>query len=180
MALLFTPPFDAGPQHPGYIKGYPPGLRENGDQYSHAAMWAILAHCSLGQGDAAGALFSLVNPINHALTAAGQFLTFDPCFPAHWPQVAATLRYGATRLNVTILNHGQIWHGVASVLLVGRQLPVVDRRLILPPPEAGRPERATADHPAGWVTPARVCPGSCSPWAGAGSGRAVTGLPTVY
>ena len=68
LALLFTPPFDSTPHDPGYIKGYPPGLRENGGQYSHAAMWAILAQCRLGNGDAAGALFALVNPVNHALT----------------------------------------------------------------------------------------------------------------
>ncbi|WP_376870864.1 GH36-type glycosyl hydrolase domain-containing protein [Albirhodobacter sp. R86504] len=68
VALLFTPPFDQTSRDPGYIKGYPPGLRENGGQYSHAAMWAILAQCKLGNGDAAGALFALVNPINHALT----------------------------------------------------------------------------------------------------------------
>ena len=70
LALLFTPPFDRSMPDPGYIKGYPPGLRENGGQYSHAAMWAILAHTGLGNGDAAGALFALVNPINHARTAA--------------------------------------------------------------------------------------------------------------
>jgi cyclic beta-1,2-glucan synthetase len=70
LALLFTPPFDASAQDPGYIKSYPPGLRENGGQYSHAAMWAILAHAKLGDGDAAGALFALLNPINHARTAA--------------------------------------------------------------------------------------------------------------
>ena len=68
LALLFTPPFDGTPLDPGYIKGYPPGLRENGGQYSHAAMWAILAHARLGNGDRAQALFSLLNPINHALT----------------------------------------------------------------------------------------------------------------
>lgn len=68
LALLFTPPFDATLQDPGYIKGYPAGLRENGGQYSHAAMWAILAQCRQGDGDAAGALFALLNPINHALT----------------------------------------------------------------------------------------------------------------
>ena len=57
LALLFTPPFDSTPLDPGYIKGYPPGLRENGGQYSHAAMWAILAHARLGDGDQAqGAL----------------------------------------------------------------------------------------------------------------------------
>ncbi len=70
LALLFTPPFDETPHDPGYIKGYPPGLRENGGQYSHAAMWAILAHARLGDGDAAGGLFAMLNPINHALTPA--------------------------------------------------------------------------------------------------------------
>ncbi|MCR4266445.1 GH36-type glycosyl hydrolase domain-containing protein [Nitratireductor sp. ZSWI3] len=68
MALLFTPPFDKTPRDPGYIKGYPPGLRENGGQYSHAAMWAILAFAKSGAGDKAHDLFSLLNPINHALT----------------------------------------------------------------------------------------------------------------
>ncbi len=68
LALLFTPPFDRTPKDPGYIKGYPPGLRENGGQYSHAAMWAILAKARLGDGDGAHALFALINPINHALT----------------------------------------------------------------------------------------------------------------
>ncbi len=68
IALLFTPPFNATPLDPGYIKGYPPGLRENGGQYSHAAMWAVMAHARRGDGDAAGALFALLNPINHALT----------------------------------------------------------------------------------------------------------------
>ncbi len=69
LALLFTPPFDRSSPDPGYIKGYPPGLRENGGQYSHAAMWAVLAQTGLGNGDAAGALFALLNPINHAITA---------------------------------------------------------------------------------------------------------------
>ncbi|MDK9696272.1 MAG: glycosyl transferase [Siculibacillus sp.] len=68
LALLFTPPFDATTRDPGYIRGYPPGLRENGGQYSHAAMWAILAHAARGDGDHAHRLFALVNPIAHALT----------------------------------------------------------------------------------------------------------------
>jgi len=72
IALLFTPPFDNavpgfGP-NPGYIAGYPPGLRENGGQYSHAAMWAILALAKLYDGDGAARLFAILNPINHALT----------------------------------------------------------------------------------------------------------------
>jgi cyclic beta-1,2-glucan synthetase len=70
LALLFTPPFDVTPRDPGYIKGYPPGLRENGGQYSHAAMWAILAFAELGDGDSAVSLFALLNPINHARTPA--------------------------------------------------------------------------------------------------------------
>lgn len=68
LALLFTPPFDRATVDPGYIKGYPPGLRENGGQYSHAAMWTILAQTGLGNGTAAGQLFAMLNPINHALT----------------------------------------------------------------------------------------------------------------
>ena len=70
LALLFTPPFHRTAQDPGYIKGYPPGLRENGGQYSHAAMWAVLAYAQLGQGDKAAGLFGLLNPINHTRTAA--------------------------------------------------------------------------------------------------------------
>jgi cyclic beta-1,2-glucan synthetase len=68
LALLFTPPFDNTMRDPGYIKGYPPGLRENGGQYSHAAMWAILAFAKSGAGDKAHDLFALLNPINHAIT----------------------------------------------------------------------------------------------------------------
>ena len=68
LALLFTPPFDKTPHDPGYIKGYPPGLRENGGQYSHAAMWAVLAFAKQGAGDKAADLFALLNPINHART----------------------------------------------------------------------------------------------------------------
>ncbi len=68
LALLFTPPFDKTEKEPGYIKGYPAGLRENGGQYSHAAMWAMLAFAKLGDGDAACRMFKLLNPINHSLT----------------------------------------------------------------------------------------------------------------
>lgn len=68
LALLFWPPFDKTPRDPGYIIAYPPGLRENGGQYSHAAMWAILAFTKLGSGDKAFDLFALLNPINHART----------------------------------------------------------------------------------------------------------------
>jgi len=66
LLLLFTPPFDETRRDPGYIKGYPPGIRENGGQYTHAALWAVWAFAELGQGDRAGALFRLLNPITHS------------------------------------------------------------------------------------------------------------------
>jgi cyclic beta-1,2-glucan synthetase len=68
LALLFTPPFDRSAHDPGYIMGYPPGLRENGGQYTHAALWSVMAFAALGEGDQATALFWMLNPINHART----------------------------------------------------------------------------------------------------------------
>jgi cyclic beta-1,2-glucan synthetase len=66
LALLFAPPFDHTLLDPGYIKGYPPGIRENGGQYTHGAIWSTLAFAMLGEGDKAAELFSMLNPINHA------------------------------------------------------------------------------------------------------------------
>jgi cyclic beta-1,2-glucan synthetase len=69
--LLLAPPFDHALPDPGYIKGYPPGLRENGGQYTHGAAWSVIAFAMLGEGDKAAELFALLNPINHANTRAG-------------------------------------------------------------------------------------------------------------
>ena len=69
--LLLTPPFDKALPNPGYIKGYPPGIRENGGQYTHGAVWSVIAFAMLGDGDKAAELFSLINPIKHAATRAG-------------------------------------------------------------------------------------------------------------
>ena len=66
---LFDPPFDKGVLQPGYIKGYVPGIRENGGQYTHAATWVALATALDGRGDRAMALWNLINPIYHATTA---------------------------------------------------------------------------------------------------------------
>jgi cyclic beta-1,2-glucan synthetase len=74
LLLLFTPPFsdlDSTNVDPGYIKGYLPGVRENGGQYTHAAIWSILAFIALGDGDKAYELFTLVNPIRHSNTRVG-------------------------------------------------------------------------------------------------------------
>ena len=70
LALLFAPPFDRTSHDPGYVKGYPRGVRENGGQYSHAAAWSVMAFAALGQGDKAAELFAMLNPINHAQTRA--------------------------------------------------------------------------------------------------------------
>lgn len=71
LVILFTPPFDKGSLNPGYIKGYVPGVRENGGQYTHAAIWTMIAYSMLGDGERAGELFALLNPINHSSTRAG-------------------------------------------------------------------------------------------------------------
>jgi len=68
LVLLLTPPFDRMAHDPGYIKGYLPGVRENGGQYTHAALWAVIALARLGRGDAAMELFHMINPINHTRT----------------------------------------------------------------------------------------------------------------
>jgi cyclic beta-1,2-glucan synthetase len=68
LVLLLTPPFDRMDHDPGYIKGYLPGIRENGGQYTHAALWTVIALARLGLGDDAMELFHMINPINHSRT----------------------------------------------------------------------------------------------------------------
>jgi cyclic beta-1,2-glucan synthetase len=71
LILLLTPPFDHTSHDPGYIKGYLPGIRENGGQYSHAAAWTLIAFAALSDGDKAGELFRMMNPINRTNSRAG-------------------------------------------------------------------------------------------------------------
>jgi cyclic beta-1,2-glucan synthetase len=68
LVLLFTPPFNTSRLDPGYIKGYVPGIRENGGQYTHSASWLIQALTMLGDGNRAAQIFDLINPVNHATT----------------------------------------------------------------------------------------------------------------
>ncbi len=70
LVLLFTPPFDQTEEDPGYIKGYAPGIRENGGQYTHAAVWTGWAFARLGDGERAGQIFDLLNPIWQSDTQA--------------------------------------------------------------------------------------------------------------
>jgi cyclic beta-1,2-glucan synthetase len=71
LVLLFTPAFDGTRLDPGYIKGYPPGIRENGGQYTHGAIWSVIAWASLGDGDRAAELFAILDPIRRAGTPSG-------------------------------------------------------------------------------------------------------------
>lgn len=63
---LFTPAFENWEINPGYIKAYPEGIRENGGQYTHGAIWMIIANCMLGFGDKANELLKIINPIEHS------------------------------------------------------------------------------------------------------------------
>jgi len=71
LVLLLTPPFDGTRLDPGYVKGYLPGIRENGGQYTHAAIWSVIAWASLGDGDRAAELFAILNPIHRTSTGSG-------------------------------------------------------------------------------------------------------------
>ena len=162
---LLDPPFDVKGPNPGYIKGYVPGVRENGGQYSHAAIWSLMAFAALQDHDKVWELFSMIQPLNHARDpesvgiykvepyvmaadvyaneshkgrggwtwytgSAGwmyQFiigsllgielqedkLLFKPCFPADWPSVSITYKYGKSTYHITIFQHAQ---GEDSVL----------------------------------------------------------------
>ena len=68
MVLLFSPPFEKSPVDPGYVKGYPPGVRENGGQYTHAALWVAMAFARRGEGDKAVEVLRMLNPVEHTRT----------------------------------------------------------------------------------------------------------------
>jgi len=154
---LLDPPFDKNGPNPGYIKGYVPGVRENGGQYSHAAIWSLMAFAELGDREKVWELFCMIQPMNHAMDAdsvntykvepyvmaadvyaneshkgrggwtwytgsAGwmyQFiissllgmelqkdkLIFKPCFPAEWPSVSITYKYGRSTYHITVFQH---------------------------------------------------------------------------
>ena len=69
LVQLLDPPFDKSELNPGYVKGYVPGVRENGGQYTHAAIWAAMAFAALGDSRRAWELLPMINPINHAISS---------------------------------------------------------------------------------------------------------------
>ena len=70
LVQLLDPPFNTSTPSPGYIQGYVPGVRENGGQYTHAAVWAAMAFAALGDAKRAWELFALLNPLNHTADVA--------------------------------------------------------------------------------------------------------------
>jgi len=70
LVQLFDPPFDHSALEPGYIKGYIPGVRENGGQYTHGAIWAAMAYATMGETERAWELFGMLNPVHHGATSA--------------------------------------------------------------------------------------------------------------
>jgi len=151
---LLDPPFNSKELNPGYIKGYVPGVRENGGQYTHAAIWTLMAFAKLGQREKLRELLELIHPINHTndeesikvykvepyvmaadvyanpshkgmggwtwytgsagwmyqfildsligLDRQSDSLTFRPCFPASWPSIRLTYRYGRSEYRITV------------------------------------------------------------------------------
>jgi cyclic beta-1,2-glucan synthetase len=74
LVQLLDPPFDKGVLNPGYIRGYVPGVRENGGQYTHAAIWTAMAFAKMGDGDKAWELLRMINPVQHGATPQGSAL----------------------------------------------------------------------------------------------------------
>jgi cellobiose phosphorylase len=71
LVQLLDPPFDKSDLNPGYIKGYVPGVRENGGQYTHGAIWAAMAFAQLGDNQRAWEILTIINPVNHGKSAQG-------------------------------------------------------------------------------------------------------------
>ncbi|WP_280349101.1 glucoamylase family protein [Pseudomonas sp. BN414] len=78
LILLLTPPFDRSLPDPGYIKGYVPGVRENGGQYTHAAVWASMAFAEMGDAARAWELLDMINPVSHGLADAIEIYKVEP------------------------------------------------------------------------------------------------------
>jgi cellobiose phosphorylase len=74
LVQLLDPPFDTSPVDPGYIRGYVPGVRENGGQYTHAAIWAAMAFAALGENARAWELLGMINPLRHGASPGGTAL----------------------------------------------------------------------------------------------------------
>jgi cyclic beta-1,2-glucan synthetase len=158
LVQLLEPPFDKSHLNPGYIKGYVPGVRENGGQYTHGAIWAAMAFAQLGDDQRAWELLGMINPVNHGHTGRGGWtwytgsaawmyrlivesllgltletnkLSFTPCLPAGWDGFTVHYRFGETVYHIKVRQRGA---GEATavvldgVVIEGKEIPLVDNR----------------------------------------------------
>ncbi len=153
--LVLTPPFDHTPHDLVCIKGYPPGLRENGGQYTHAATWAVPATAALGDGDRVADVYSMPPHVGRSgwswypgsagwpqragvdgiLRIRASALHSDPCTPRNWPGFEATIVWRSARYRVVVGNTGKVYRGVGSIRLDGvdvavTPVPLLDDRSI--------------------------------------------------
>ncbi len=112
LVQLFTPPFENPVQDPGYIKGYPPGIRENGGQYTHAAIWSAWAFALLG--------FRL----------RGSTLSLDPAIPRGWPQFEISFRYRSSTYDILVENPLGVSGGILALKRDRKMLPPERRTAI--------------------------------------------------
>ena len=146
---LLDPPFDQSAQEPGYIKAYPPGIRENGGQYTHAAVWMVMALARLGSGDEAAELFHMLNPVNHTRTADGPASLQDRAVCRGRRRVRAGAARGSRRVELV--------HGLGGL--------DVSRRPRKPAraPAARRHVQRQPVHPVVLARASKLCGGSSAP-----------------
>ncbi|WP_448578285.1 GH36-type glycosyl hydrolase domain-containing protein [Thermaurantiacus sp.] len=177
LVRLLAPPFGAGRRDPGYIAAYPPGIRENGGQYSHAAAWFGMALARLGHGDGAKAVFDRINPIRRSA---------DPAAAARYrtePYVCAADIGGAPphegRGGWTWYTGAAGWtFRLALEAILGLRL--IDGRLAVAPvlPADWREATVVVRRGAGAIR-VLVRGGGCGPWQVTSQGREVT-MPVAF
>ena len=100
LIILFTPPFDKSKLDPGYVKGYVPGVRENGGQYTHAALWTVIAFALLGEGDRAGELFASAESYQSLFDARGFAQIQSRTLRRAWRRLRRAAAHRSRRLDV--------------------------------------------------------------------------------
>ena len=123
---------------PGYIQGYVPGVRENGGQYTHAALWTVLAFATLGDGDRAEELFRLINPINHVVDRGDSTLPRRALYVVAADVYSNPTHAGPGRLDVVHGSAGWMYRvGIESILGLTLDRGVLARRPVHPARVAG-------------------------------------------
>jgi cyclic beta-1,2-glucan synthetase len=137
LITLLDPPFNSSTPNPGYIQDYVPGIRENGGQYTHAAVWAVMAFVELGETELAWQLFNMINPINHGRTHAGMTIYKIEPYVIAGDVYSVAPHIGNGGWSWYTGSAGWMYHLIIDSLL-GLQL------------EEGKQLRLTPHLPAGW------------------------------